>query len=205
MSVITDKIGKSLGYGRGRKVSVERDGADFVVAFQPEGHVIFRHHDLKALIHVCSKLRWEVVEDKIVSAEPGRYSHVSERIGVRQRPITERLALALFPLNKHHPDLGLVTPDGLACPDGLGSKHEIKDRGYALSGLYFKTPLSEMFRTAQGTGYFPRRIVPDFNIRLRGGGCRLSTNERSLISIGNQPEMRGRIAGVNGVADFSQL
>jgi hypothetical protein len=64
MSVVTDKIGKSLGYGRGRKVSVERDGTDFVVAFQPEGHVIFRHHDLKALRHVCSKLRWEVVEEK---------------------------------------------------------------------------------------------------------------------------------------------
>ena len=64
MSVVTDKIGKSLGYGRGRRVSVERDGTDFVVAFQPEGHVIFRHHDLKALRNVCSKLRWEVVEEK---------------------------------------------------------------------------------------------------------------------------------------------
>jgi predicted nucleic acid-binding OB-fold protein len=45
-------------------VSVERDGTDFVVAFQPEGHVIFRHHDLKALRNVCSKLRWEVLEEK---------------------------------------------------------------------------------------------------------------------------------------------
>jgi hypothetical protein len=64
MSVVTDKIGKSLGYGRGRRRSVERDGTDFVVAFQPEGHVIFRHHDLKALRNVCSKLRWEVIEEK---------------------------------------------------------------------------------------------------------------------------------------------
>jgi hypothetical protein len=64
MSVVTDKIGKSLGYGRGRRVSLERDGTDFIVAFQPEGHVIFRHHDLKALRNVCSKLRWEVVEEK---------------------------------------------------------------------------------------------------------------------------------------------
>ena len=64
MSVVTDKIGKSLGYGRGRQVSVERDGTDFVVAFQPEGHIIFRHHDLKALRNVCSKLRWEVLEEK---------------------------------------------------------------------------------------------------------------------------------------------
>lgn len=45
-------------------MSVERDGTDFVVAFQPEGHVIFRHHDLKALRNVCSKLRWEVIEEK---------------------------------------------------------------------------------------------------------------------------------------------
>ena len=45
-------------------MSVERDGADFVVAFQPEGHVIFRHHDLKALRRVCSKLRWDVIEEK---------------------------------------------------------------------------------------------------------------------------------------------
>jgi hypothetical protein len=27
----------------------------------------------------------------------------------------------------------------------------------------------------QGMGCFPRRIFPDFNTRLRGGGCRLST------------------------------
>ena len=45
-------------------MSVERDGRDFVVALQPEGHVIFRHPDLKALRQVCSKLRWEVVEEK---------------------------------------------------------------------------------------------------------------------------------------------
>ena len=64
MSVVTDKIGKSLGYGRGRQVSVERDGTDFVVAFQPEGHVIFRQHDLKALRNFCSKLRSEVLEEK---------------------------------------------------------------------------------------------------------------------------------------------
>jgi hypothetical protein len=70
MSVVTDIIGKLLEYGRGRKVSVQRDGTDFVVAFQPEGHVIFRHLDLKALRHVCSKLRSEAVEDKVVSAKP---------------------------------------------------------------------------------------------------------------------------------------
>jgi hypothetical protein len=64
MSVVTDKIFKSRGYGRGRQVSVERDGTDFVVTYQPEGRVIFRHHDLNALRRVCSKLRWEVLEEK---------------------------------------------------------------------------------------------------------------------------------------------
>jgi|HubBroStandDraft_4_1064222.scaffolds.fasta_scaffold832490_1 hypothetical protein len=81
MSVVTDKIGKSLGYGRGRKVSVERDGTDFVVAFQPKGHVIFRHHDLKALRNVCSKLRWEVVEEKSFPLNLGDI----DRIRVRRR------------------------------------------------------------------------------------------------------------------------
>jgi hypothetical protein len=28
-------------------------------------------------------------------------------------------AAALFPLNEHDPDLGIVSPDGLACSDGL--------------------------------------------------------------------------------------
>jgi hypothetical protein len=84
MSVVTDKIGKSLGYGRGRQVSVERDGIDFVVAFQPEGHVIFRHHDLKALRQVCSKLRWEVIEEKSFPLNLNDIRTVSERIRVRQ-------------------------------------------------------------------------------------------------------------------------
>jgi hypothetical protein len=64
MSVVTDKIGKSFGYGRGRRVSIKRDGKDFVVAYQPEDHVIFRHHEAKALRNVCRKLRWEIIDDK---------------------------------------------------------------------------------------------------------------------------------------------
>ena len=63
MSVVFDKIGKSVGYGRGRRVSIGRDGKDFTVSHQPENHVIFRHHSANALRHVCRKLRWEIVED----------------------------------------------------------------------------------------------------------------------------------------------
>jgi hypothetical protein len=66
MSVVTDKIGKSFGYGRGRRVSIRRDDKDFVVAFQPEDHVIFRHQDANALRNVCRKLRWEIVDDRSV-------------------------------------------------------------------------------------------------------------------------------------------
>jgi hypothetical protein len=87
MSVVTDNIFKSRGYGRGRQVAIKRDGKDFVVAYQPEDHVIFRHHDQKALRNVCSKLRWEVLEEKSFPLNLARrYSHVSDRIGVRRRP-----------------------------------------------------------------------------------------------------------------------
>ena len=37
----------------------------------------------------------------------------------RRLGVTERLAFALFRLNEHDADLCLVTPDGLACSDGL--------------------------------------------------------------------------------------
>jgi hypothetical protein len=66
MSVVTDRIGKSFGYGRGRRVSIRRDDKDFVVAFQPEDHVVFRHNDASALRDVCRKLRWEIIDDKSV-------------------------------------------------------------------------------------------------------------------------------------------
>ena len=63
MSVVTDKVDTSTGYGRGRQVSIRRDGDDFVVAYQPEGHIVFRHQSGKALRDVCRKLRWKIVED----------------------------------------------------------------------------------------------------------------------------------------------
>ena len=66
MSLVTDKIGKSLGYGRGRRVSIRRDDNDFVVAYQPEDHVVFRHQSAKALRDVCRKLRWEIIDDKSI-------------------------------------------------------------------------------------------------------------------------------------------
>ena len=50
--------------------------------------------------------------------------------------MTERLALALFRLNEHDPNLGVVTPDGLACSDGRFARPlEIKYCGNASRGL----------------------------------------------------------------------
>jgi hypothetical protein len=66
MSKVTDRIFESRGYGRGRRVLIAREGNDFTVAFQPENHVIFRHHSAIPLRHVCRKLRWEIIEDKSI-------------------------------------------------------------------------------------------------------------------------------------------
>jgi hypothetical protein len=63
MSVVTDYIGKSLRGGPGRRVSIRRDEEDFVIAFQPENFVIFRHQDADALSRVCRSLQWELVND----------------------------------------------------------------------------------------------------------------------------------------------
>jgi hypothetical protein len=66
MSEVTDRIFKSRGYGRGRRVSIARDGDDFTVAFQPENHVIFRHRSVVPLRNIFRKLQWKIVEDKSI-------------------------------------------------------------------------------------------------------------------------------------------
>jgi hypothetical protein len=59
-----------------------------------------------------------VVADSSPSAPPADTPHIA---GIRLcgGRITERLALALFRSNKQDSDLGIVTPDGLACSDGF--------------------------------------------------------------------------------------
>jgi hypothetical protein len=47
-----------------RQVSIRRDENDFVVVFQPEDLVVFRHADASALRRACHFLRWEVVNAK---------------------------------------------------------------------------------------------------------------------------------------------
>ena len=46
-----------------RRVSISRDDKDFVVAFQPENLIVFRHNEANALRRVCHSLRWEIISD----------------------------------------------------------------------------------------------------------------------------------------------
>jgi hypothetical protein len=52
-----------------KQVSISRDGADFIVAFQPDNIVVFRHGVANELRKMCRSLRWEIVSDTV--AEPG--------------------------------------------------------------------------------------------------------------------------------------
>jgi hypothetical protein len=52
-----------------RQVAMRRDGDDFVVAFEPDGFIIFRNSDADALRKVCRSLRWEIVSDTTLSAD----------------------------------------------------------------------------------------------------------------------------------------
>ena len=45
--------------------SISRDGDDFVVAYQPDNVIVFRHNELSALRKVCQSLRWEIVSDTV--------------------------------------------------------------------------------------------------------------------------------------------
>ena len=52
-----------------RQVAMRRDGDDFVVAFEPDGFIIFRNKDADALRKLCGSLRWEIVNDTTSSED----------------------------------------------------------------------------------------------------------------------------------------
>ena len=52
-----------------RQVAMRRDGDEFVVAFEPDGFIIFRNSDADALRKVCRSLRWEIVSDSTLPAD----------------------------------------------------------------------------------------------------------------------------------------
>jgi hypothetical protein len=58
MSVID---GNALGSAPRRRVSIKSDGDDFVVSFQPENIVVFRHNEVNALRRICRSLHWEII------------------------------------------------------------------------------------------------------------------------------------------------
>jgi hypothetical protein len=59
-----------------RQVAMRRDGDDFVIAFQPDGFIIFRNKDADALRKLCRSLRWEIVSDTTLSADELAWSLV---------------------------------------------------------------------------------------------------------------------------------
>src|SRR5271156_6776490 len=69
MPVVSDAVSTSLLKGAKRQVSIRRDDRDFVVAFQPNDVVIFRHQRASPLRKLCASLRWEIVNDTIASAD----------------------------------------------------------------------------------------------------------------------------------------
>jgi hypothetical protein len=52
-----------------RRVSIRRDGEDFVVVSLAEDLVVYRNHDANALRKLCRSLRWEIALDSCVSAD----------------------------------------------------------------------------------------------------------------------------------------
>ena len=55
-----------------KQVSISRDGEDFVVAYQPDNLIVFRHAEASALRRVCHQLRWEIVSDTVPEADDVR-------------------------------------------------------------------------------------------------------------------------------------
>jgi len=65
LSVLSeDTLGRTFHPFR-RRVSIRRDGMDFVVAFQPEDIIAFRYNKASALRRACHFLRWEIVSDTV--------------------------------------------------------------------------------------------------------------------------------------------
>jgi hypothetical protein len=66
-SWLSRSFSAQLGCSR-RKVAIRRDGEDFVIAFQPDDIVVFRHAEASALRKACVVFRWEVVSDTVAEA-----------------------------------------------------------------------------------------------------------------------------------------
>jgi hypothetical protein len=67
VSLVESDFSNSLDAGVRRKVSIGRDGSEFVVTLLLEGVIAFRNADAGALRKVCRHLRWEIVVDSSLS------------------------------------------------------------------------------------------------------------------------------------------
>jgi hypothetical protein len=69
MSVVADvEFSKSVPKTQ-RRVSIRRDGEDFVIVSLVEDLIVYRNSDASALRKLCRSLRWEIVLDSCVSAD----------------------------------------------------------------------------------------------------------------------------------------
>jgi hypothetical protein len=59
-----------------RQVTMRRDGDDFVIAFQPDGFIVFRDGNPDALRKVCRSLRWQIVSDPTLATDEHAWSLV---------------------------------------------------------------------------------------------------------------------------------
>jgi hypothetical protein len=70
MSLVADvEFSSSVQNVTTRRVSIRRDGEDFVVVSLAEDLVVFRNNDARALRKLCRSLRWEIVLDSCRSAD----------------------------------------------------------------------------------------------------------------------------------------
>jgi hypothetical protein len=52
-----------------RRVSIRRNGKDFVIVSLVEDLIVYRNSDASALRKLCRSLRWEIVLDSCLSAD----------------------------------------------------------------------------------------------------------------------------------------
>jgi hypothetical protein len=69
MSAANVEVGKSVQEPATRRVSIRRDGEDFVIVSLAEDLVVFRNKDANALRRLCRSLHWEIAIDSCLSAD----------------------------------------------------------------------------------------------------------------------------------------
>jgi hypothetical protein len=87
-----------------------------------------RHSATTVIRAAGHSMRQPFLKEQIASLRCNRSLHDIVGFPSRGGRTEERLALALFRSNEHDADLGVVTPDGLACSDGPAREYKIEHR-----------------------------------------------------------------------------